>query len=332
MGIGISSIEYYLPPRKVTNHDLGIEFPDWDLDKISLKSGVYQRFVADSDVTAFDLACHALNLAVEKKNISKGDIDGVIFCTQNPDYHMPSNAFLIHKYLDLPDRVWAFDYNLACSGYIYGLALCKGMILAGLAENILLITSDTYSKMINPSDRSTRVLFSDAAAVSLISKSKTSELIDIILASNGKEFSSFYIPGGGTRSQKEMKEPELAEKQRIIDSKIKMNGFAVWKFISKTVPVQIQELLGRNNLEIDDIDFFGFHQASRLTLNSLIKSTGIDENKVFSNLASVGNTVSASIPILLKQAIDAGKLNRGELVLLSGFGVGLSWGSALLKF
>jgi len=248
---------------------------------------------------------------------------------------MPSNAFLIHNHFEFENRVWAFDYNLACSGYIYGLAIARGMISTNMAKKILLINADTYSKYINVNDRSTSVLFGDGAAISIISTTSDDGVLDIALASAGKEFNSFYIPGGGCRIPKDNNskiiETDKSGNERTLEN-IHMNGFAVWKFISKMVPDQIEDILLKNNLKIDDIDLFVFHQASMLTLNSLIKVLKIDRNKVFFNLEKIGNTVSASIPIAYRDAELANKLRKGNTVLLSGFGVGLSWGSIILKY
>ena len=335
MGITIKAIEYFLPEKEVSNADLQLLHPTWDLKKVGEKSGVLSRHIAAENETAFDLACKALEKLFATEVIQRNDVDGIVFCTQSPDFIMPSNAFLIHKYFNFDHKVWAFDYNLACSGYIYGISICRGMIETGMAKNIFLINADTYSKYIHSGDRSTSVLFGDGAAVSLISQAEKSSVIDIQLASSGKEYESFYIPSGGIRIPKsELTKAIITNHSgnEITEENIQMNGFAVWKFISVTVPQQINFLLAKNNLLIKDIVLFGFHQASKLTLDSLIKALKIESEQTFSNLETIGNTVSASIPIALKQAEEQGKLKRGDLILLSGFGVGLSWGSALLKY
>jgi 3-oxoacyl-[acyl-carrier-protein] synthase-3 len=335
MGLIIKDIAYYLPEKIVTNADIKKEHTDWDIQKVGEKSGVLQRHIAGKDETAFDLASKAIEKLFLQSSLSINDIQGIIFCTQSPDYIMPSNAFLVHKKFGFGTNVWAFDYNLACSGYVYGLTIARGMLETNMAQNILLITADTYSKYINPNDRSTSVLFGDGAAVSLLCLEEGKGIIDIALASAGNEFESFYIPSGGCKipKNKDTKEilTDFSGNQRTLED-IQMNGFAVWKFISKTVPEQITTLLKRNSLSIDDIDMFGFHQASKLTLDSLIKALKIESRKVYMNLDRVGNTVSASIPIALKDAEINGYLKKGDLLLLSGFGVGLSWGSLIMKY
>lgn len=335
MGLIIEHIEYYLPEKVITNENLALENPDWNIEKIEEKSGVKSRHIAETDQTALDLAIKSIEKLFSTSSISKDQIDAIIFCTQSPDYIMPSNSFLIHKYFNFNEDVWTFDYDLACSGFIYGLAIARGILETNLAKNILLITSETYSKYINQKDRSTRILFGDGAAACILSDNKERGIIDVILSSNGEKFDTFYIPAGGCKIPKGIHTKEITVDQsgnvRNLEN-IHMNGFAVWQFISKKVSEQIKKLLVRNNLKVNDIDLFVFHQASKLTLDSLIKMLKINEDKVFINLKDIGNTVSSSIPIALKDAEDSGKLTRGDLILLSGFGVGLSWGSIIMKY
>jgi 3-oxoacyl-[acyl-carrier-protein] synthase-3 len=335
MNIGIECIEYYLPEKEVSNSELQGLHPDWDVEKVGAKSGVFNRHLASKSETAFDLSCHAIEKLLTNNQLKVTDIDGIIFCTQSPDYIMPSNAFLVHKHFHFESKVWAFDYNLACSGYVYGISIARGMIVSGMAKKVLLINADTYSKYIHPDDRSTSVLFGDGAAASIISERNCEGVIDISLASSGEEYDSFYIPAGACRIPFSNDTKELvvdhSGNHRTLEN-IHMNGFAVWKFISRTVPEQINNILDRNNLTTEEIKLYVFHQASKLTLDSLIKSLKIDTAKAYLNLDKVGNTVSASIPIALKFAENEGNLKKGDLILISGFGVGLSWGSIILKY
>jgi 3-oxoacyl-[acyl-carrier-protein] synthase-3 len=335
MGVFIKHIEYYLPKKVISNLDLAKDNPEWDIEKIEKKTGVKNRHVVEPDQTALDIAIKAIEKLFVSGVVSKDQIDAVIFCTQSQDYVMPANSFLIHKYFDFNQNVWTFDYNLACSGYIFGLAITRGIIETGLAKNVLLINSETYSKYLNPKDRSTNILFGDGAAASVISSENSSGIIDIILSSNGEKFDTFYIPAGGMKIPKssDTKKTDIDHSGNVKSlENIHMNGFAVWQFISKNVSEQITTLLERNDLSTDDIDLFVFHQASKLTLDSLVKILKLNEDKVFVNLQDVGNTVSASIPIALKDAEQRGRLKKGNLILLSGFGVGLSWGSIIMRY
>lgn len=336
MKVKINDIEFCLPEKIITNKDLNEENPDWDMKNVEIKSGVVQRHIAAEGETAFDLAAKAADQFFACGKHDKNEIDAIIFCTQSPDYIMPSNAFLLHQHLDLKEEVLAFDYNLACSGYIYGLTIARAFILSGTAQKVLLVTGDTYSKYINKKDRSARVLFGDGASVTLITESSDDEgITDVMLSTSGKHYQKFYVPAGGCRLPHT---PETAIEEIDASNNIRskndiyMDGMGVWSFIQSTVPKQIRALLERNSLSVTDIDQYVFHQASKLTLDSLVKALRLNPEKVFVNLADTGNLVSTSVPVALKKALLAGKVKSGSTVLISGFGVGLSWGSMLLKF
>ena len=334
MGLIIKSIEYYLPDTIITNDDLQKENPDWNLDKVAEKSGVYQRHIAGENETAFDLSVKACDKLFQTNDKSK--IDGIIYCTQSPDFIMPPNSFLLHKYLDLKEGVFAFDFNHACTGYIYCLAMANAFVRAGMAKQILLVTADTYSKYINRKDRSTRVLFGDAAAVTIAKESNEKKgIIDIELGTSGSGYNKFWIPAGGLRLPKSestsvVKEDDRGNKRTQND--IEMDGFGVWSFINTVAPKQINKLLNQNKIEKTDVDQFIFHQASQMTLESIMKILKLDEEKVFINICNIGNTVSASIPIALKDAVDQEKIDIGSTLILSGFGVGLSYGAILMEY
>lgn len=319
MGIIIEHIEYFLPSKLVSNEDILQEHPDWDMAKVAEKTGVFTRHIAGKDETACDLAIAACFQLFEK--FGKEKIDAIIFCTQSPDYIMPPNAYLIHRHFAFPENMITFDINQACSGYVYGLLLSRSLILSGAANRVLLITADTYSKYLHPDDRSVQTLFGDAAAASLITKGQEQGIVDILVASCGYDYKSFYIPSGGSR---------LPENEW--DKYIQMNGPAVLSFFRTRVPSQIRELLKKNDLSVDNIDLFVFHQASKVALDAIAKALKIDRIKMFSNISLTGNLVSASIPVALKMALDDGRIKRGNKIILSGFGVGLSWASALIEF
>lgn len=336
MGIIIEKSSYFLPDTIVSNQDLEQERPGWKLESTEAKSGIKSRHIASENETALDLAIKAVEKLIKEEGLDLKEVDGIVFCTQSPNYILPSNAFLIHAHFDFKEEVVAFDYNLACSGFVYGLGIIRGLIETGLCTKVLLINADTYSKFIHPGDKATRVLFGDSAAASIIGNvSSDSGIQDIKLATSGKMHEAFMIPAGGAKTPFSSETKQESEDQSgniTTPENIQMNGFAVWKFISKTVPIQIKGLLKKNNLEMEDIDLFVFHQASKLTLDSLIKALKIPKEKAFMNMENIGNNVSASIPIAIKDAEDSGKLSRGDLILISGFGVGLSWGSILMKY
>jgi 3-oxoacyl-[acyl-carrier-protein] synthase-3 len=331
--IGLEAIASSLPATVVTNAELALENPTWQMDQVAAKSGVHSRHIAAPGETALDLAVRAVEALDGQVPLEA--LDGIVFCTQTPDFVMPSNAFLLQERLGLADRILAFDINLACSGFVYGLAICRGLILGGQARRILLVNADTYSRLINPGDRSARVLFGDGAAATVVSSETIRlKLVDFELSSSGRNWRKFCVPAGGFRERKDINEGRVeidASGNQRTREDIHMDGLGVWSFINSSMPGQINGLLSRNGLSIGDIDLFVFHQASALTLDSLERTLKIPDGKSYRNLETIGNTVSASIPIALTQANQEGRLVKGMRVLISGFGVGLSAGSAIIE-
>ena len=320
----------------VTNADLIRENPHWNMAKVEPKSGVFERHIARENETAFDLSKKAVDKLRENNPGLLSKIDCIIYCTQSPDYIMPSNAYLMHNYLKLDNNILAFDYNLACSGFVYGLAFANSFIKSGLRNNILLFNADTYSKYINKKDRSARVLFGDGASVSYITKNNSGKgVIDFEISSSGKSFDKFFIPAGGCRipkSQNTSNESEDENGNIRTENDIYMDGMGVWIFINSEVPKVIKKLLSRNNLKLNDLDLFIFHQASKMTLDSLVKVLGIKKEKSFTNIGKIGNTVSASIPIALKDAMSQGFIPQNSKILVAGFGVGLSVAASIIQY
>ncbi len=335
MSIAIREIASYLPERVVSNDELGSANPSWDMERVGSKTGVLNRHIARDDETALDLALAACRKLFEKAPESLASIDAVLFCTQEPDYVMPPNSCLLHAELGLPDHVLALDFNLACSGFTYGLAMAQGLIMAGTATNVLLVTAHTYSKLIHPEDRSAMVLFGDGAAVSWITSSEDGTgLIDLDLGTSGAGWNKFWVPAGGCRtprSEATNQQPNAATGDFRSPESIHMDGLGVLAFVNSKVPPSVKKILERNSLTIKDVDLFIFHQASALALDTLEHRLKIPPEKNFRNIENIGNVVSASIPIALDEAITTGRVKTGDLVLLCGFGVGLSWGTALVR-
>lgn len=335
MGVVIQDIEYYLPEQVVDNDVLKRENPMWDMDLLMKRVGVQKRHVASAGETALDLAVRACEKLLARHPHLINEVDGVIFCTQSEDYIMPPNSYILHKICGFQENVFAFDFNLACSGYIYGLFLAKALITSGSAKNILLINADTYSKYINAQDRSARALFGDGAAVTWFAElSGKSGIVDLMVATAGAQYDAFIIPAGGCRTPKSTQTNiptiDKSGSTRTLEN-VHMDGSKILSFVNSKVPVQVRALLDRNAMRIGDIDVFIFHQASRVVLDYLKSTLQIPTNKFYENLLGVGNTVSASIPIALKDAMKEGKVVCGQKVLVSGFGVGLSWGTAIIE-
>lgn len=334
MSIKIKEIAYYLPEHIVTNQMLQQENPAWNLQDLSERTGVLKRHIAAENETALDLAFQACQKMFP--NGISSEIDGIIFCTQSQDYIVPSNACVLHQKLRLSSNVFAFDLNMACSGYIYGLALARGLIMSGTLKNVLLINADTYSKYIHPKDRSVRCLFGDGAAVSWLTNShEKGGIVDLVCSTSGENFDKFIIPAGGCRMPRSNKTSDVIidkNQNHRSQENICMKGMDILVFVNSQIPQQIEDILRRNHLRIKDVDLFIFHQASKVGLDSLKGALQIDFQKCFENYQEIGNTVSASIPIALKDALDCHKVVTGNKVILCGFGAGLSWGTALLEF
>ena len=332
----IEDIEYYLPKNKISNDDLLAINPDWDIKAIGDSTGVLTRYYVDKNETALDIGFKACEKLLKKDPSLKEKVDAIIFCTHSNDYIIPSNSSLLHAMLGLSENVFAFDYNLACSGYVYGLAISNGLLATNIAKHILLINADTYSKFVNDKDRSTKVLFGDAASVSYLKNSDNDKgMIDILCSTSGTHSKKIMIPAGGMRVPKSSTTslPERDANGNVrTQENLHMDGFGVFSFINSKVPKQIIQICEKNNFNLDDIDLFVFHQANKLGLDSLTKILKIDPAKVFMNIHRVGNTVSATIPLALKDALDQNRIKEGNKVLFSGFGTGLSWGSCIIQY
>lgn len=326
----IKAIGYYLPSKIVSNEDLVKEFPEWSVEKISSKVGVNNRHIAD-DESISDMAVKAAeNLFAENPDINRDGIDFVIVCTQSPDFILPSTACIVQDKLGLSTNCGAFDFNLGCSGYEYGLAVCKGLVVAGIARSILLITSEAYNKHIHPKDKGNRTIFGDAATASLITTDGFAEIGECVLGTDGSGFDKLIVRTGGSLNPDKADDVAFDNNGNPISSDhLYMNGAEIFNFTIKRVPEMMNCVLKRGNLTQDEIDLFVFHQANKFMLNHLRKKLKIAPEKFFINMENIGNTVSSTIPIALKDAQNAGLLNGN--VLIAGFGVGLSWGACILK-
>jgi len=315
----IKAISYYLPKKVLDNREINDHFPEWSVDKISSKTGIYERHIADDSEFASDMAVESALKLFSEYNISPNDIDFVLLCTQSPDHFLPTTACLIQNRLNIPTTAGALDFNLGCSGYVYGLALAKGLIGSKIAKNVLLITSETYSKFIHPNDKSNRTIFGDGAAATLISTEGFADILDFELGTDGSGGENLIVKNGACRY------PTSSE----IGDNLYMNGSEIFNFTSQAVPLLIESTLNKNNLTLEDTDLFIFHQANKYMLNHLRKKIGIPEDKFYIHIEKCGNTVSSTIPIALKEAINENKIEGS--VMLTGFGVGYSWGSCILK-
>ena len=316
----IKAIAYYLPEKIVTNEDLVAEFPEWTVEKIAGKIGVSQRHVAAENETAGDMAVKAALRLFEEQGVTKEDIDFVILCTQSPDYFLPSTACIIQHQLGLSTSCGAFDIDLGCSGYEYGLAVAQGLIAASIAKNVLLLTSETYNKHIHIDDKGNRTIFGDGAAATLIARDGFARIKRFSLGTDGRGAESLIHKNGGWRN------PGKTSDQ---DDYLFMDGKAIFDFTADAVPTMVDDVLEKNCLTLPEIDLFVFHQANQYMINYLRKLIGIDRDKFYICLDKVGNTVSSTIPIALVEAMKENRLMGN--VLLAGFGVGFSYGAVVLE-
>lgn len=322
----IMAIEYHFPANKITND------PD---NKLTKKIGISTRYIAAKEETASDLAIQAAEKLFEKGICKKSEIDFLLFCTQSPDYILPTTACIIQEKLKLSTSCGALDFNLGCSGFVYGLSLAKGLIDSGQAKNILLITADTYSKFINEQDMSTMLLFGDAAAATLISGYSGGNAIGpFVFGTDGSGANDLIIYAGGSREPvhpETFREVEDSKGNSRARNNLYMHGSEVFNFAMREVPKAINELLIKENTTLDDYDYFVFHQANKYMLDALRRRIGIDQKKFSIQLNDSGNTVSSTIPIALKREIELGHVKNGDQVMLVGFGVGLSWSVCSIK-
>lgn len=333
MPVYIKAISYYLPEKICSNEDLVREFPEWSVQKVASKVGIDQRHIAAENETAADMGFAAADKLIIEYGIDKSCIDFVLLCTQSPDYFLPTSACIIQNRLGLRTDIGALDFNQGCSGFIYGLTLARGLVVSGTAKNVLVLTSETYSKYINPRDKGNRTIFGDAAAATLVSDSGFAEILDFVMGTDGKGADNLIVKTGGHRYRKPINDTTIDRDGNLVSSDhLYMNGAEIVTFTLELVPPLVESILLKNKIKFNDIDLFVFHQANKYLLNFLRMELDIPEEKFYFFLEKVGNTVSSTIPIALKEAVKEGKISPGNKVLVAGFGVGYSWGATILQF
>lgn len=335
MKANIKAISYYLPESILSNELINQEFPEWEIEKISSKTGINSRHISADDEFSSDMAVKAANRLFEEHNIDKSTIDFLLFCTQSPDYFLPTSACIIQERLGLNTSIGALDFNLGCSGFVYGLSLAKGLISGGMAKNVLLITAETYSKFIHPKDKSNKTIFGDAGAATLITSEKGfCELDNFVFGTDGKGAENLIVKQGGLRYPVSNENEDISDEFGNVrnDKNLYMNGTEIFNFTGEFVPQLTNSILEKSNLSKEDVDLFIFHQANKYMLNHLRKKIKIAEEKFFIAMEDCGNTVSSTIPIALYEAQKQEKLAAVNNVILAGFGVGYSWAACNLIF
>lgn len=301
--------------------------------RLEVKTGIFSRHIAGTDECASDLAFQAAEKLLSGMQIDRTTIDVLLFCTQSPDHYLPATACILQHRLGLPVTCAALDFNQGCSGFVYGLFLAKSLILSGEAKRVLLLTGDTYSKFINPRDRSVRVLFGDAAAATLVTAETGAEIGAISLGTDGEGAANLIVPAGAAR-----RPVCAATRQEITDhngstrseENLFMDGQEVFEFTLRRVPAAVDATLKKAGLSREQIDWFVFHQANKFMLDQLRSRLKLPAEKIPLHFADLGNTVSSTIPITLHSS--SGRFLEGNRLLLVGFGVGYSWGACQLTW
>ncbi len=328
----IKGISYYLPEKTLTNEDLVREFPEWSVEKVASKVGVNTRHIAAEKETAGDMAEQAARKLFKEYNISPDSIDFILLCTQSPDYFLPSTACILQDRLGIPTRAGALDYNLGCSGCIYGLAMANSFVESGMARNVLLITAETYTKYLHPEDKSNKSIFGDGAAACIVSTEGFAQIGKTVFGTDGSGAEDLIVTTGGARKIKPSGiVTEDADGHFRHEDYLYMNGSAIFNFTLEKVPVIIEDVLHKNDLDGSEVDYYLFHQANKFMLNTIRKVCLLPKDKFFIDISETGNTVSSTVLIGLKQCLDKNMITPGMTVMIAGFGVGLSWGGSVLK-
>ena len=321
--IFLNNIEFYLPKKREHNLDVLNFSKKNKQDSLNIidKIGIKERRVSSLDEFSNDLAINAAKKIL--KNIKKDKIDFLIYCTNTPDYLLPSNSCLIHDKLKLKKNAGAFDIILACSGYVYSLSVAKSLVNSGMANTVLLITADTYSKFIPYKESKNRVLFGDGSSSTIISKKKirgSYEILNFLHGTDGAGHNNAIMKNFGNKYR-------LSKNKK--DNNLFLDGPGLYDFALNGIPNQIQIFLKKNKIKFNQIDYFVFHQANKFMLKGLQRKMKIPNNRIIIDMKNTGNTTSSSIPIVMKK--HEKKFQIGNKILLAGFGGGLSWGICLLK-
>lgn len=322
--VGITGIGGYVPPQRLGNAEIGA-LVGVDDEWIVSRTGIHERHVAEPTQAASDLAVPAAQQALERAGVAATTVDLIVVATASPDMATPATAALVGAAIGAADAA-AYDLSAASTGFVYALAQAYASIAAGLSSRALVIGSEVLSRMTNWHDRATAVLFADGAAAVVVEAVETGGFLGFELGSDGTGAGDILVPAGGSRL------PASAETIEQHLHAIQMNGQDVFRFATRVTPVSVRRLLDACGLGIADVDLYAPHQSNRRIIDHSAHALGIPADRVLVNIDRVGNTSSASIPLVLNDAYEAGRLRAGQTVLLSAVGAGLTWGTALLRW
>lgn len=334
MSSRISHISYVLPEREYTNADFFKDFPGEQMNSSLEKVGIKSRRIIDIRHTSSDLAFLAAQKLFSETNFDRSLIDFLIFNSPELNYYTPSTSCELHGAIGLNNTCGSLDINHGCSGYTYSLLVAQGLIASGQCQYVLMLNASSLTKELHDRDKSSRFVFGDAASATLIEKSGEKGILNFSLGTDGKNFQKIIIEDGGGKNEiSEASSLPIINDFGSVTSreKLNMDGTGVFLFTLRTVPALIKSTLERNEMELIDIDFFIFHQANAYILEVLREKIGIPKDKFIVDMENTGNTVSVTIPIALRNAIEKGQIKTGNHVLIAGFGTGLSWSATILK-
>lgn len=328
---------HHLPSGVLSNDDLCVTNPTWQAEDIFRKTGIRSRCISAEGETAMDLGAIAAGALLDKNESLRSSVRSLFFCTQTPDYFSPASACVLHHRLKLPTDCAAFDYNLGCSGFTYGLWLANGAISTGWTDKALLVAGDTLSKYCSPYDMTTVTLFGDGAAAALLGKSPEGALAKIghtVLGTDGRGYPNLMIPAGAARAPRPANFGvyDAESGNRRCPEQVHMNGTEVFAFTLSEVPNAINSLLKKLELSATDIDLFLLHQANGFILESIRKKMKLSKEQMPIDIAETGNLSCASLPVLLSRCAGRGQIKKGSRCVLAGYGVGYSWAVTYLEW
>lgn len=322
---GILGIGYHVPEKILTNADIE-KLVDTNDEWIVERTGIKQRRIADKNEPTSDLAVKAARKAMEAANVSAEELDMIIVATISADCNTPSTACIVQDKLGAVNAA-AFDLSAACSGFVYGSAIAAQFIETGVYNKVLVIGAETLSKFVNWEDRNTCIIFADGAGAAVYGKVEDGYgMLSFDLGADGTGATVIEIPGGGS------KHPADEESINNHMHCLHMNGKETFRFAIKAMGNTVIKSLERAGLKKEDIDILIPHQANIRIIQSAAKRLSLPMEKVFVNIEKYGNASAASIPIALAEAVQAGRIKKGDVIALSGFGAGLTWASCIMKW
>ena len=325
MNATITATAHYVPEKILTNHDLE-KIIDTSDEWIQSRTGITQRHIVGKNEATSDLCTQIAKQLLEKRDLSSDEIQIIIICTCTPDYFAPSTAALVQNNIGA-SNAWGFDLSGACTGFLYGLETGAKFIESGQYQRVMVIGVDTMSTIMDYTDRNICVLFGDGGGGAILESTSTEKgIIDSILRIDGSGADYLIMPGGGSR------QPATVKSIKSRQHYLKQDGKTVYKFAVKGMADVSKDILTRNNLTGDDISLFIPHQANKRIIDATATRCGLSEDKVLINIGKYGNTTAGTIPLALSEAVDDGRLNNGNILLLAAFGAGFTWGSMLIKW